>query len=65
MDYNPKDNLSTFHEELVTGSSLLSTIQLGILDKQVGLLNVDGYYNSLLSFIEKAVEEGPKYSSSD
>ncbi|KAF4403496.1 hypothetical protein G4B88_008142 [Cannabis sativa] len=24
----------------------------------VGLLNVDGYYNSLLSFIDKAVEEG-------
>ncbi|KAK8596482.1 hypothetical protein V6N13_001108 [Hibiscus sabdariffa] len=25
---------------------------------QVGLLNVDGYYNSLLSFIDEAVEEG-------
>lgn len=25
---------------------------------QVGLLNVDGYYNCLLSFIDKAVEEG-------
>ncbi|KAJ8768848.1 hypothetical protein K2173_023752 [Erythroxylum novogranatense] len=25
---------------------------------QVGLLNVDGYYNSLLSFIDKAIEEG-------
>jgi len=25
---------------------------------QVGLLNVDGYYNSLLTFIDKAVEEG-------
>jgi predicted Rossmann-fold nucleotide-binding protein len=25
---------------------------------KVGLLNVDGYYNSLLSFIDKAVEEG-------
>jgi len=25
---------------------------------QVGLLNVDGYYNTLLSFIDKAVEEG-------
>ncbi|KAF9594808.1 hypothetical protein IFM89_034791 [Coptis chinensis] len=32
--------------------------QLGIHDKPVGLLNVDGYYNSLLSFIDKAVEEG-------
>lgn len=26
--------------------------------KQVGLLNVDGYYNFLLSFIDKAVDEG-------
>ena len=25
---------------------------------QVGLLNVDGYYDLLLSFIDKAVEEG-------
>lgn len=25
---------------------------------QVGLLNVDGYYNSLLSFVDKAVDEG-------
>lgn len=29
---------------------------IGIL--QVGLLNVDEYYDSLLSFIDKAVEEG-------
>lgn len=28
------------------------------IEKQVGLLNVDGYYNSLLSFIDKAVDEG-------
>ncbi|KOM57799.1 hypothetical protein LR48_Vigan11g083200 [Vigna angularis] len=28
------------------------------LGNRVGLLNVDGYYNSLLSFIDKAVEEG-------
>ncbi|KAK4600174.1 hypothetical protein RGQ29_010014 [Quercus rubra] len=32
--------------------------QLGIHDKPVGLLNVDGYYNSLLSFINTAVENG-------
>ncbi|KAM0944588.1 putative LOG family protein [Dioscorea sansibarensis] len=25
---------------------------------QVGLLNIDGYYNSLLLFIDQAVEEG-------
>lgn len=24
----------------------------------MGLLNVDGYYNSLLSFIDKAVDDG-------
>lgn len=26
--------------------------------EQVGLLNVDGFYNSLLCFIDKAVDEG-------
>jgi cytokinin riboside 5'-monophosphate phosphoribohydrolase len=31
---------------------------MGIHSKPVGLLNVDGYYDSLLSFIDKAVEEG-------
>ncbi|XP_039116743.1 cytokinin riboside 5'-monophosphate phosphoribohydrolase LOG1 isoform X1 [Dioscorea cayenensis subsp. rotundata] len=43
-------------EELL---EVITWAQLGIHDKpQVGLLNVDGYYNSLLSFIDKAVEEG-------
>ncbi|PHT99645.1 putative cytokinin riboside 5'-monophosphate phosphoribohydrolase LOGL2 [Capsicum chinense] len=37
---------------------VISWAQLGIHDKLVGLLNVDGYYNSLLSFIDKAVREG-------
>ncbi|PHT51451.1 Retrovirus-related Pol polyprotein from transposon TNT 1-94 [Capsicum baccatum] len=37
---------------------VISWAQLGIHDKMVGLLNVDGYYNSLLSFIDKVVEEG-------
>ncbi|KAF9676219.1 hypothetical protein SADUNF_Sadunf09G0115700 [Salix dunnii] len=32
--------------------------QLGIHDKPVGLLNVDGYYNYLLTFIDKAVDDG-------
>jgi predicted Rossmann-fold nucleotide-binding protein len=31
------------------------TYVLGV--QQVGLLNVNGYYNSLLSFIDQAVEE--------
>ncbi|KAG6699430.1 cytokinin riboside 5'-monophosphate phosphoribohydrolase LOG3-like isoform X4 [Carya illinoinensis] len=43
-------------EELL---EVITWAQLGIHDKpQVGLLNVDGYYNSLLSFLDKAVDEG-------
>ncbi|KAI9113146.1 hypothetical protein K1719_015671 [Acacia pycnantha] len=42
-------------EELL---EVITWAQLGIHDKPVGLLNVDGYYDSLLSFIDKAVEEG-------
>ncbi|XP_027101147.1 cytokinin riboside 5'-monophosphate phosphoribohydrolase LOG1 [Coffea arabica] len=42
-------------EELL---EVITWAQLGIHDKPVGLLNVDGYYNCLLSFVDKAVEEG-------
>ncbi|XP_072958602.1 cytokinin riboside 5'-monophosphate phosphoribohydrolase LOG1-like [Typha angustifolia] len=42
-------------EELL---EVITWAQLGIHDKPVGLLNVDGYYNSLLSLIDKAVDEG-------
>ncbi|CAK8569078.1 unnamed protein product [Lathyrus sativus] len=42
-------------EELL---EIITWAQLGIHDKPVGLLNVDGYYNSLLAFMDKAVEEG-------
>ncbi|XP_031123718.1 cytokinin riboside 5'-monophosphate phosphoribohydrolase LOG1-like [Ipomoea triloba] len=42
-------------EELL---EVITWAQLGIHDKPVGLLNVDGYYNSLLCFIDKAVNEG-------
>ncbi|KAM0932218.1 putative LOG family protein [Dioscorea sansibarensis] len=42
-------------EELL---EVITWAQLGIHNKPVGLLNVDGYYNSLLSFIDQAVEEG-------
>lgn len=42
-------------EELL---EVIAWAQLGIHDKPVGLLNVEGYYNPLLSFIDKAVEEG-------
>nr|GMC86206.1 cytokinin riboside 5'-monophosphate phosphoribohydrolase LOG7 [Ipomoea batatas] len=41
-------------EELL---EVITWAQLGIHQKPVGLLNVDGYYNSLLSFIDKAVDE--------
>ncbi|KAK1404673.1 Cytokinin riboside 5'-monophosphate phosphoribohydrolase [Heracleum sosnowskyi] len=42
-------------EELL---EVITWAQLGIHCKPVGLLNVDGYYNSLLSFLDKAVDEG-------
>ncbi|MED6116168.1 Cytokinin riboside 5'-monophosphate phosphoribohydrolase log3, variant 2 [Stylosanthes scabra] len=42
-------------EELL---EIITWAQLGIHDKPVGLLNVDGYYNSLLAFMDKAVDEG-------
>ncbi|CDP07311.1 unnamed protein product [Coffea canephora] len=42
-------------EELL---EVITWAQLGIHDKPVGLLNVEGYYNNLLTFIDKAVEDG-------
>lgn len=42
-------------EELL---EVITYAQLGIHRKPVGLLNVDGYYNCLLSFIDQAVDEG-------
>ncbi|KAL4319782.1 hypothetical protein GQ457_18G006070 [Hibiscus cannabinus] len=42
-------------EELL---EMITWAQLGIHDKPVGLLNVDGYYNHLLTFIDKAVDDG-------
>ncbi|KAI3507147.1 hypothetical protein L2E82_21493 [Cichorium intybus] len=42
-------------EELL---EVITWAQLGIHDKPVGLLNVEGYYNSLLMFIDKAVDDG-------
>ncbi|CAG7905770.1 unnamed protein product [Brassica rapa] len=51
---NPSCGYGTLEELL----EVITWAQLGIHDKPVGLLNVDGYYSSLLSFIDKAVEEG-------
>ncbi|TVU09685.1 hypothetical protein EJB05_43176 [Eragrostis curvula] len=42
-------------EELL---EVITWAQLGIHSKPVGLLNVDGYYNLLLAFIDKAVDDG-------
>ncbi|EXB56348.1 hypothetical protein L484_024891 [Morus notabilis] len=42
-------------EELL---EVITWAQLGIHDKPVGLLNVEGYYNCLLTFIDQAVNDG-------
>ncbi|URE17355.1 Cytokinin riboside 5'-monophosphate phosphoribohydrolase [Musa troglodytarum] len=42
-------------EELL---EVITWAQLGIHSKPVGLLNVDGYYDKLLAFIDKAVDDG-------
>ncbi|KAK6942543.1 LOG family [Dillenia turbinata] len=42
-------------EELL---EVLSWAQLNIHNKPVGLLNVDGFYSPLLSFLDKATDEG-------
>lgn len=42
-------------EELL---EMITWSQLGIHNKPVGLLNVDGYYNSLLALFDNGVEEG-------
>ncbi|KAG0580327.1 hypothetical protein KC19_4G164900 [Ceratodon purpureus] len=42
-------------EELL---EVITWSQLGIHEKPVGLLNVDGYYNPLLALFDKALEEG-------
>ncbi|WOK92415.1 hypothetical protein Cni_G01106 [Canna indica] len=42
-------------EELL---EFIAYAQLGIHDKPVGLLNVDGYYDSLLTLFDKGVEQG-------
>ncbi|CAN1342447.1 Cytokinin riboside 5'-monophosphate phosphoribohydrolase LOG1 [Linum perenne] len=42
-------------EELL---EIIAWSQLGIHEKPVGLLNVEGYYNCLLALFDKGVEEG-------
>ncbi|KAK3004420.1 hypothetical protein RJ639_020142 [Escallonia herrerae] len=40
------------------GGHVLGIIPRTLMCKEVGLLNVEGYYNSLLTFIDKAVDDG-------
>lgn len=37
--------------------------QLGIHNKPVGLMNVEGYYDPILNFIDKSIDEGFIYPS--
>ncbi|KAK4476374.1 hypothetical protein RD792_015524, partial [Penstemon davidsonii] len=40
------------------GCHVLGVIPKALMAREVGLLNVDGYYNSLLALFDKGVEEG-------
>ncbi len=37
---------------------VMTWAQLGLHEKPIGVLNVDGYYNGLLDFIQNSVEQG-------
>ncbi len=39
-------------------AEIMATNQLGIINKPVGILNTEGYYDHLLKWFDKAVEEG-------
>jgi uncharacterized protein (TIGR00730 family) len=39
-------------------AEIMASNQLGIINKPVGILNTKGYYDHLLSWFDKAVEEG-------
>lgn len=44
---------------------VLSMLQLGLTDKPLGILNVNGFYDPLLKFVEQITEAGffkPKYA---
>ncbi|XP_010646149.1 cytokinin riboside 5'-monophosphate phosphoribohydrolase LOG5 isoform X1 [Vitis vinifera] len=61
ISHETSNTLLAFSGGYGTLEELLEVItwaQLGIHDKPVGLLNVDGYYNYLLTFIDKAVDDG-------
>ena len=39
-------------------AEIMASNQLGIINKPVGILNTEGYYDHLLSWFNKAVDEG-------
>lgn len=39
-------------------SEVLTWNQLGINEKPIGLLNINGFYDSLIAFLDRAVEDG-------
>ena len=39
-------------------AEIMASNQLGIINKPVGILNTEGYYDHLLKWFDKAVEEG-------
>ena len=39
-------------------AEVMASNQLGIINKPIGILNTEGYYDHLLSWFKKAVEEG-------
>ena len=39
-------------------AEIMASNQLGIINKPIGILNTDGYYNHLLKWFDKAADEG-------
>ena len=46
------------HGALDELAEIMASNQLGIINKPVGILNTDGYYDYLLKWFDKAVSEG-------
>lgn len=54
----PVSHFQTFYRQKDIMGPLFSTFNFVSKNVQVGLLNVDGYYDYLLTFINKAVDDG-------
>ena len=46
------------HGSLDELAEIMASNQLGIINKPIGLLNTDGYYDHLIGWMEHAVNEG-------